>query len=105
MEFVWTDLFAYIGSILCIASFIFLIYRVYKNKSAKDISYGFIGFQLAVNILFSINDIIIASFPLFLGNGSVTILVIIILGLKCMYRRNVGEEEGDDIEMNEIVGE
>lgn len=73
----YTDGFGYAASILSIASFIFQMYKVYKNKSANDISYIFIGLQLSVNILQTVYEGIIMSIPLLVGNATIIILLII----------------------------
>lgn len=75
----------YLGSFLVILSFLYQIYTIYQNKSAKDISFIFIYLQLIVNIMFTIYDISILSYPLLMGNGTASLLLIIILTQKYFY--------------------
>lgn len=84
-DFNWPLLFGYTGTFLCISSFLFQIYQVFKNKSAKDVSYGFIIFQLLVNILFTIYNSIVFNLPLLINNSSLTGLILILLLQKIYY--------------------
>lgn len=82
---VFANIIGYGGSVICILSFIFQMWLVYQNKSAKDISWLFIGLQLSVNILFTVYNLINFNPPLLLGNGTLVMLLIGLCGQKVYY--------------------
>ena len=81
----WALVFGYTGTFLCVSSFLFQIYLVFKNKSTKDISYGFIVLQLLVNVLFTVYNSVIFNLPILLNNGIMTFLAIVLLFQKLYY--------------------
>ena len=102
-QFTLSDIFGYTGTILCIGSFLFQIYQVFKTKSAKDISYGFILLQLSVNILFTIYNSINFSIPLLLNNGTLVILTIVMFIQKYYYDIYLKKVSTDAITKEEIL--
>ena len=97
----WIDLVGYVGSGLCIGSFLFQMYTVHTNRTANDISWGFIVLQLLVNVLYSIYNIVILNVPLLVGNGTLVLLLLFLSGQKYYFDginqevelRMVSEEE------------
>lgn len=84
-EFEWISLFGYIATVLCIASFLFQMYKIYINKSATDVSHGFIILQLIVNIFYTIYNSYSLNIPLLINNGTLTILILIMCCQKYYY--------------------
>lgn len=77
----------YVGSVLLIISFLAQLYSIYVSKEVDNISYTFVLLQLIVNIMFVIYNISIWSIPMILGNGSITILLIVMAGQKLYYSK------------------
>lgn len=75
----------YTGAVLLIISFLAQLYSIYKIKTVDNLSYVFILLQLLVNIMFFIYDISIGSIPLIISNGSVAILLTVMVGQKYYY--------------------
>jgi uncharacterized protein with PQ loop repeat len=95
-----TPYIGYGGSILLIISFLAQMYLIYQNKQVENISYVFIILQLLVNIVYVIYDILIESYPLVLGNGSISILLILMAFQKYYYTKI--NNSRDDIELVEF---
>lgn len=93
VEFAWTDVFGYVGTVLCISSFLFQMYKVHANRSANDVSWGFIVLQLSVNVLYTIYNAIIINVPLLINNGTLVILIGILCGQKYYFDYYVVDKE------------
>lgn len=97
----WIDLVGYVGSFLCIGSFLFQMYTVHTNRTANDVSWGFIVLQLLVNLLYSIYNIVILNVPLLVGNGTLVLLLLFLTGQKYYFD---GINKSEDVEIM-MVGE
>jgi uncharacterized protein with PQ loop repeat len=105
--FEWVDIFGYTATALCIASFLFQMYQIHKNRSAKDVSYGFIILQLLVNVLYTIYNIYNLNVPILINNATISVLTVIMLGQKYYFaKQNLLENNNiilDDILENNIL--
>lgn len=75
----------YVGSSLLIISFLAQLIAIYRSKDVKNISYIFVILQFFVNVMFFIYDYSIWSIPLMIGNGTISILLMIMFAQKIYY--------------------
>ena len=68
-------------------SFLPQLIVVYKHKSAKDVSYGWLGIFSTGVILWLIYGLLLHSWPVILTNALTLSLVLAILALKVRYDR------------------
>lgn len=95
------QIMGYVGSILLILSMLAQIRAYYLSKDVRTLSYGFIFFQLAVNVMYLVYNISIFSLPILIGNGSMIVLLLTMLGQKYYYTHvyQPSSPEQHDIEM------
>jgi MtN3 and saliva related transmembrane protein len=80
------DIIGYIGATCLTITLLPQLYKTYKEKSANDISYGFIALNLLTCILFLIYGILLKEIPIILANVILLIQNIILLFLKKNYK-------------------
>lgn len=95
----------YVGSVLLILSMLFQIHAYYASKDVTSLSYGFIFFQLAVNVMYLIYNLSILSYPILFGNASMMILLLTMLGQKYYYTHVYAPPSTieDGIEMTNVI--
>jgi MtN3 and saliva related transmembrane protein len=86
------DIIGYLGGIFSSISFLPQVIRIWKTKSAQDLSMATL-LLLATNVtLWLIYGITIASTPLWLTNAIVLIMVLTMIVFKIKFRKNNYEE-------------
>ncbi len=89
---IYANLVGFTGGILSILSFSFQLYKIYQDRSTKDLSYLFILFQFLVNLLNAIYGFLIESYPLIICNTIITILVGVLASIKYYIERNISNK-------------
>lgn len=92
----------YVGGTCSILSFLAQLWSVYKQKSAESLSYIFILFQFFVNTIYMIYGVLIKSAPLFVCNGAVCILLIVLVIMKWFYSRDK-RDSSVNLELKQMI--
>jgi MtN3 and saliva related transmembrane protein len=83
------DLEALVGttaSFVTVASFVPQVIKVWKSRSAKDLSYGMVGLLLLSGGLWAAYGVLISDTPVIITNVAVAVLNLAILTAKIRYR-------------------
>lgn len=98
---IYIEIFGYVATSLCISSFLFQMYKIYSNQSARDVSYGFVILQFIVNVLYVIYNAPSKSIPLLLNNGTLSALLLCMMGQKYYYDGLAPQQE-EEVELYEL---
>lgn len=74
-----------IGGFLLVVSFISQNYKIFKNKSALDISYLFVLLQIIVDIIYVSYAAIFLLYPILITNSIITLLLLVMFSQKIYY--------------------
>ncbi len=75
-----------VASVVTVASFVPQVVKVWKSRSAKDLSYGMVGLLLLSGALWAAYGVLISATPVILTNVAVAVLNLAILTAKIKYR-------------------
>lgn len=73
------------AGILSTSSFLPQVIKIWKTRSARDLSYGMIVLFLSGISLWFLYGVQVQALPIILANGVTIILLLILLGLKIRY--------------------
>ena len=80
-----SELLGYLGSLCSIGSFIPQLFKTLKTRSAKDLSIWMLVIFLAGNLFWFWYGILLAAPAIIITNGSLGVMVLIILLVKLRY--------------------
>jgi MtN3 and saliva related transmembrane protein len=81
------DLLGSVAGTLTTISFVPQVWKIWKSRSAEDISFGmFLLFALGV-VLWLVYGVMIQAMPIILANGVSLALVLAIIVMKVLFRR------------------
>lgn len=82
---VFTDIFGYIGGGILSINNIPQIYRIWRTRSADDLSYTTLILQIIGYIFYITYGIMISSFPIIVTLGVSFLFTLIVLAMKMWY--------------------
>lgn len=74
------------ASVVTVASFIPQVFKAWRSRSVKDVSYGMIILLLCSGMLWAWYGVLISDIPIILTNIAVATLNVAILAAKVRYR-------------------
>lgn len=79
------DIIGYTAGCFVIASFISMFIKLIKNRSAHDITWWFLFFQIIPNIEYLIYGVLIKSYPLIVSGSANSLLIVLISFIKIYF--------------------
>lgn len=74
-----------VATVLLVLSMLAQLRVYYVSKDVTTMSYGFIFFQMAVNVLYLIYNLSVLAWPVLVGNMFMIVLLLAMLGQKYYY--------------------
>lgn len=80
-------IFGLFAGILTTGAFLPQVFKIWKSKSAKDVSFGLVGTYIAGACMWLIYGFISKDLPILMTNFFGLVLNVLILGLKIKYKK------------------
>lgn len=101
-EFIFSQVFGWSSGLLCFALLIPQLVHIWKYKSAKDLSYWFLGLNQCASTLFVVYAIIIGSAPILVSDTLIIIINTSLIASKYMLDKKIKKKnEIKDVSDNE----
>lgn len=101
-EFIFSQVFGWSSGLLCFAILIPQLVHIWKYKSAKDLSYWFLGLNQCASTLFVVYAIIIGSAPILVSDTLIIIINTSLIASKYMLDKKIKKKhEIKDVSDNE----
>lgn len=88
-EFIFSQVFGWSSGLLCFALLIPQLVHIWKYKSAKDLSYWFLGLNQCASTLFVVYAIIIGSAPILVSDTLIIIINTSLIASKYMLDKKI----------------
>jgi len=83
----WIDLAGHTGSFLSSITFMPQVYKVWKSKSAEDLSIYMLFIILASTVVWIIYGVNLSLAPVYICNGIICVLSLILIYFKIRYKK------------------